>query len=57
MDQVNEHKVNVDPDWITVTLRAIGEMHGGQGAAAPNTTGSWINLSPWENDEFGVPRA
>lgn len=47
----------MDPEWITVTLRAIGEMHGDQGAAAPNTTGSWINLSPWENNEFGVPRA
>jgi choline dehydrogenase-like flavoprotein len=57
MDQVNEHKANVAPDWITVTLRAIGEMLGGRGAAVPNATGSWINLSPWETDEFGVPRA
>jgi hypothetical protein len=23
----------------------------------PNPTGSWIDLSPWESDEFGVPRA
>ena len=23
----------------------------------PNATGRWINLSPFENDEYGVPRA
>lgn len=57
MDQVREHTANVDPDWITITLRAIGEMHGEKAAPVPNAAGSWINLSPWEADEFGVPRA
>ena len=22
-----------------------------------NASGRWINLSPWESDEFGIPRA
>jgi choline dehydrogenase-like flavoprotein len=57
LDQVAEHQANVDPDWIAVTLRAIGEMDGDRVSAVPNATGSWINLSPWEADEFGVPRA
>jgi hypothetical protein len=48
---------NDDPTWIALTLRGIGEMHGDRVTAIPNAGGSWINLSPWESDEFGVPRA
>ena len=48
---------NQDPEWIAITLRAIGEMHGNRSAAVPNASGSWINLSPHESDEFGAPRA
>ncbi|MFL6046010.1 MAG: GMC family oxidoreductase [Propionibacteriaceae bacterium] len=40
-----------------MTLRAVGEMQGDQTSPVPNSNGSWINLSPWENDEYGVPRA
>jgi hypothetical protein len=43
--------------WITITLRGIGEMHGDRLSAVPNPTTSWIDLSPFESDEFGVPRA
>jgi hypothetical protein len=32
-------------------------MHGDRVTPTPNPTGSWIDLSPWESDEFGVPRA
>jgi choline dehydrogenase-like flavoprotein len=49
--------VNQDPNWITVTIRGIGEMRGNRTSAVPNSSGSWINLSPYESDEFGVPRA
>ena len=45
------------PNWVTITLRGIGEMHGDRTTAVPNTTASWINLSPCERDEYGVPRA
>lgn len=48
---------NQDPNWITITVRGIGEMQGDRTSAVPNPSGSWINLSPYESDEFGVPRA
>jgi choline dehydrogenase-like flavoprotein len=48
---------NQDPNWITITFRGIGEMRGDQTSTVPNNSGSWINLSPFESDEFGVPRA
>jgi choline dehydrogenase-like flavoprotein len=32
-------------------------MQGDRTSAVPNPSGSWINLSPYESDEFGVPRA
>jgi hypothetical protein len=44
-------------DWITITVRGLGEMEGNKSSSVPNNLGSWINLSPFEVDEFGVPRA
>ena len=32
-------------------------MGGDRLSSVPNETGSWMNLSPYENDEYGVPRA
>ncbi len=43
--------------WIAITVRGLGEMAGDKTSPVPNSTGSWINLSPFEFDEFGVPRA
>ena len=57
IDLLGQQLSNTDPDWITVTLRAIGEMRGDRVAAVPNATTSWVDLSPYESDEFGVPRA
>lgn len=57
LDALKPMLANDDPNWITITLRAIGEMHGDPNAAVPNGSGSWVNLSPYENDEYGVPRA
>jgi hypothetical protein len=48
---------NSDPNWITFTFRGIGEVIGDRMSGVPNVNGSWINLSPFEFDEFGVPRA
>jgi choline dehydrogenase-like flavoprotein len=48
---------NQDPNWITITFRGIGEMQGDRTTVVPNPSGSWIDLSPHESDEFGVPRA
>jgi hypothetical protein len=44
-----------DADFITVTLRGIGEILGDKNTPVPNGN-SWINLSH-DFDEFGVQRA
>jgi hypothetical protein len=54
---------NEDPDWITITIRGIGEMTGDKNAdpAAPDAaTKSWANLAfdvPEQRDEFEARRA
>lgn len=57
LDYLVPQLINDDPSFVTLTLRGIGEMHGDRATPVPNGTGSWINLSPFEVDEFGVPRA
>lgn len=57
MDQLQQHLENTDPDWITITVRGIGETHGDRTSAVPNPSGNWVNLSPWDVDTRGVPRA
>jgi choline dehydrogenase-like flavoprotein len=57
LDVLEAQLLNTDPDWITITFRGIGEMHGNRSAAVPNASTSWINLSPFESDEFAAPRA
>jgi choline dehydrogenase-like flavoprotein len=57
IQQLDQHLANTDPNCVTVTLRGIGEMQGDKTSPVPNSNGSWINLSPWENDEYDVPRA
>lgn len=44
-------------DWVAMTVRGLGEMEGNKSSPVPNNVGSWINLSPFEADEFGAPRA
>ena len=48
---------NQDPNWVTITFRGIGEMRGDMSAAVTDPASSWIDLSPYERDEFGVRRA
>lgn len=43
--------------WITFALRGSSQMDGDTTTSIPNATGRWLNLSPFESDEFGVPRA
>lgn len=57
IDLLQQQLINDDPNWITLTVRGIGEMHGDRTTPIPNGSASWINLSPFEVDEFGVPRA
>ncbi|MBD2121020.1 GMC family oxidoreductase [Trichocoleus sp. FACHB-262] len=44
-------------DWVAMTVRGLGEMEGNKSSLVPNNVGSWINLSPFEADEFGSSRA
>jgi choline dehydrogenase-like flavoprotein len=57
IDLLEEQLMNDDPNWITVTVRGVGETHGDRITPVPNGNASWINLSPFEVDEYGVPRA
>lgn len=57
LDVLDAHLANGDPDWIAITLRGIGEMIGDRTTVVPNGASSWIDLSPWDSDEYGVPRA
>jgi choline dehydrogenase-like flavoprotein len=57
MDLLERQLANTDPDWITVTLRCVGEMHGDRTSEIPDPDKSWINLSPHEVDEYGIARA
>lgn len=56
IDILDRQLANTDPDWVTITLRAIGEMHGDRTSPVPNATTSWVDLSPYESDR-GTPRA
>lgn len=42
---------------IALTVRGLGEIIGNKTTPVPNGVGSWMNLSPFEFDENGVPRA
>ena len=57
LDTLASQLANDDPDWVTITFRGIGEMTGDKNAPVPNATTSWMDLSPFESDEYGVPRA
>ena len=43
--------------WISFALRGASELKGDRTTPVPNSSGHWIDLSPFESDEFGMPRA
>jgi hypothetical protein len=43
--------------WISMTFRGASQLIGDPKTSVPNTSCRWINLSPFEVDEFGIPRA
>jgi choline dehydrogenase-like flavoprotein len=43
--------------WISIGFRGVSELIGDKLTSVPNPGGRWINLSPFEKDEFGMPRA
>ncbi len=44
-------------DQISLWFRGVSEAHGDKTTSVPSPITSWINLSPFEMDEFGIPRA
>jgi choline dehydrogenase-like flavoprotein len=57
LDVLDAHLASHDPEWVTLTLRGVGEMQGHRLSGAPSASTSWIDLSPYESDEFDAPRA
>lgn len=57
VEELGAHLTNTDPQWVPLTLRGIGEMTGDRATPTPHPQRSWIDLSPFEGDEFGVARA
>jgi choline dehydrogenase-like flavoprotein len=57
VEELQTHLSAQDRDWVALTLRGIAEMTGDMVTAVPHDQRSWIDLSPFERDEYGVPRA
>ena len=57
LDLLHELQNSQQADKITITLRGIGEMTGDQASNPAKPSSSWIDLSPFERDEFGMRRA
>ena len=57
LDFLEHLRANQDPNWIPMTLRAVGQMIGHPAAQPGDVKQSWINLA-WQNDpRTGRPRA
>jgi len=57
IDQLNTILAGQTADSITIAFRGVSQHFGDKTSSVPNGSGRWINLSPFEVDEFGVPRA
>jgi choline dehydrogenase-like flavoprotein len=57
IDQLDAMLANQQAGWISIGFRGASQLLGDQATSVPNSTGRWINLSPFETDEFGIPRA
>jgi hypothetical protein len=57
IDLLDATLANQQTDWISICFRGVSQLIGDKLTSVPNSIGRWINLSPFETDEFGVPRA
>jgi hypothetical protein len=57
IDQLDAILANQQAGWIALAFRGVSQMIGDRASSVPNGQGRWINLSPFEQDEFGVARA
>ena len=56
IDVIDSLLTNEDPNWVSITLRGIGEMEGQPAVANIDPARSWIDLSQ-ETDQWGMRRA
>lgn len=57
IDLLDATLANQTAGSISIGFRGVSQLIGDKTISVPNAGGRWINLSPFENDEFGVPRA
>jgi choline dehydrogenase-like flavoprotein len=57
IDLLDATLANQQTDWISICFRGVSQLIGDKLTSVPNSLGRWITLSPFETDEFGVPRA
>jgi hypothetical protein len=57
IDLLDQTLANQQSGWISIGFRGVSELAGDPLTGVPNSSGRWIDLSPFENDEFGIPRA
>jgi choline dehydrogenase-like flavoprotein len=57
IDQLDALLSTQQAGWISFAFRGASELKGDKTTAVPNSSGRWINLSPFESDEYGIPRA
>ena len=57
LDLLDQLLASQDFNKISITFRGIGEMVGDKNAVNTNPATSWVDLSPFELDEFGMRRA
>nr|MBA3613577.1 GMC family oxidoreductase [Nitrospirales bacterium] len=55
IDRIEDLTRTQDPDWIPITFRGIAEMKGFRDGKPPDR--SWMDLSPFERDQFTNRRA
>jgi hypothetical protein len=57
VDQLDAILASQQDGWISFAFRGSSQLQGDTTTPIPNGTGRWINLSPYESDEFGLARA
>jgi choline dehydrogenase-like flavoprotein len=57
IDLLDAVLANQRADWISIGFRGMSQLIGDKITSVPNPFGRWVNLSPFETDKLGVPRA
>jgi choline dehydrogenase-like flavoprotein len=57
VDQLDAILASQQDGWVSLAFRGSSQLQGDTATPIPNGTGRWINLSPYESDEFGMARA